>query len=240
MKRSQCLAVLCALACTITSVSADENGFESAAPSVETFELINPQPGVIFSAYPLEKWMVLSESEETRLRINVGLGDGELDQGQKQKTQLWVTLSTLQKKAPLKSGIDKNDKFSLQCATGVDAAIVKWEGFLKCKLSRTYTFMIQKGYYNGVLNTQRWLCGYAVRINGKFGLAGYGQTTFDAKLNAGFNKIEIVSLVPRHKDVQDAPLSISAKIKGGLAEPTAFSPGMLFYDDKPELHEIGF
>ena len=188
---------LCAAACVAATAFAEEdkNGFESATP-VEIADPVNPQPGMLFSAY------YTSLDDDAKLN---------------------GCHSLLPKMSAAKTGVDKSDGFSSQCAAGVSAQTIRWEGFFKCKLAKTFTFLIKNpGYANS----------YSVKINGKPGATGRSaECSFDVDLKTGWNKIEIV------RDFRSDPaLTISAKVKGSVVEPTQFSPAMMFYDDKPELH----
>ncbi|MBP5509700.1 MAG: hypothetical protein J6Z49_02150 [Kiritimatiellae bacterium] len=163
---------------------------------------VNPQPGMLFSAYNCPEWMGAEQLRESN--------------------------STLPERPALKTGIDKGGGFSANCATGVKAVAIRWEGFLKCKRAATYTFTIDKGEDTGFEN------GYSVRVNNDLTVTGYGRNAFDADLKVGFNKVEIVCQFGG-----DNPFDVSAKPKGSVAEPTKLSPGMLFYDARPELMESG-
>ena len=123
----------------------------------------------------------------------------------------------------LKTGVDKNEKFSIDIATGVSALTIRWEGFLKCKRAATYTFLFQKRERN-IWN------GYSVRINGKTAIpAACGEATCDSTLKVGWNKIEILCIFD-----EKTPLNVSFRPKGSLAEPRPIAPKDLFHDQKPE------
>lgn len=231
MKPTKQLAVaLCVAAGITTSVFAeDDSGLVSATPTAPVVtEPVNPQPGMIYSAYDGYKWMYPRNDEKE-------IGD--------LKVNLKESVDNLPKLSAVKTGIDKSDKFSIACASGVAVAAIRWEGFLKCKLARTYTFVVQKESANYDTNYKpaQWSTGYAIRINGKAGRVSYGQSSFDADLKIGFNKIEIVSLLPEqyYKDGRKAPLIITVKPKGSVIEPVKLSPNKLFYDARPELEDIG-
>lgn len=232
MKPTKQLAVaLCVAACMTTSVFAeDDSGLVSATPAAPVItEPVNPQPGMIYSAYSssVAPWMGYPKSSLI-----------EDDMKKKTFESLKECHSTLPKMPALKTGVDKSDKFAIECARGVVPDGIRWEGFLKCKLSKKYTFLVQKNAYHGAYAAP-W-CSYAIRINGKFFLVSHGEDSFDANLNTGFNKVEIFCMFPpAFKEVAQAPLIISAKPKGSIIEPVKLSPGMLFYDARPELMESG-
>ncbi|MBP5509699.1 MAG: hypothetical protein J6Z49_02145 [Kiritimatiellae bacterium] len=224
---------ICAVACTFTAaIAEDDSGLESATPAAPVItDPVNPQPGMIFSAYDGYKWMYPEDS-----------GDKEIE---KMRVNLKESVDKLPALPAVKTGIDKSDKFSIACASGVAVAAIRWEGFLKCKIARTYTFLIQKeraDTYDSRLDLH-WATGYAIRINGKTGVVSYGQTSFDVNLKVGFNKVEIVSLLPDgrqlYKQGRMAPLLITVKPKGSVIEPVNLSPNKLFYDARPELTETG-
>ena len=189
---------LCAAACVATNAFAEDDfGIESASP-VKIADPVNPQPGMIFNAYNYPDWMG--------------------------KEQLKESNSKLPTTAALKTGVDKGEKFGIEVAQGVNAAAIKWDGFLKCKRAATYTFLFQKREYN-----RHW-SGYSIRINGQLVLpATFGEDTCDVNLKVGWNKVEIVC---QFND--KSPLNISFKPKGSLSEPRAIAPKDLFHDQKPE------
>ena len=178
----------------------DKNGFVSATPVENIADPVNPKPGMLFSAYNYPDWM--------------------------QQAQLKDSNSMLPKMVALKSGVDKSEGFSIKCSTGVNAGTIRWEGFIKCSMARTYTFLIKRsGSVTG------WNDGYSVKINGKIVITSWGENSFDADLKVGWNKIEIVCQF----DSKGSALELSARTKGSFVKPTQFSPAMMFYDDKPEL-----
>ena len=198
MKTRKLMAIaLCAAACvTTTAFAEDDFGIESASP-VKIADPVNPQPGMVFNAYNYPNWM-----------RDVELKDSN---------------SKLPKTAALKTGIDAGEKFSLEISKGVNAAAIRWEGFLKCKRATTYTFLFQKKY-------EYWSCGYSVRINGQLVIpAAMGEVSCDVDLKVGWNKVEIVSQFKYH-----SPLVVSFKPKGSLSDPRPIAPKDLFYDKKPE------
>ena len=223
MKRIQTItAILCAVACAFTTAFADDDsGLVSAAPSAPVItDPVNPTPGMIFSAYGAYNWMYLDDIPKLQVALK-------------------ESLINLPKAPAVKTGIDKSDKFIIDCAKGVETYAIRWEGFLRCKKARTYTFVVQKPFRDNP-SCLKWRCGYAIAINGKPCLVSYGQDSFDVNLKIGFNKVEIVTLLPRYySDVQNSPLFISAKPKGSVIEPVMLSPGKLFYDNRPEWMETG-
>ena len=226
MKRIKQIAVaLCVTACAFTTAFADESGLESATPPAPVItDPVNPQPGMLFSAYGPCKWMYMRyESDSSKLQVALN-----------------ESLVTLPKVPAVKTGVDKNEKFTIECAKDVEVAAIRWEGFLKCKLAKTYTFVVDKRY-DSYTSDYRWQVGYVIAINGKICIVGYGQNSFDTDLKVGFNKVEIVTLLPsdHYREGRNSPLHISAKPKGSVIEPVKLSPGMLFYDARPELTETG-
>jgi len=188
---------LCAAACvTTTAFAEDDFGIESASP-VKIADPVNPQPGMVFNAYDYPNWL--------------------------ERDQLKESNSTFPKMAALKTGVDKSEKFGIEIASGVSAAAVRWEGFLKCKRAATYTFLFQK-------KEEYWNCGYSVRINGQNVVpAATREATCDVNLKVGWNKVEIVSQFKYH-----SPLVVSFKPKGSLSDPRPIAPKDLFHDQKPE------
>ena len=202
MKRIQLMAAaLCAAACvTTTAFAEDQNGLESATP-VEIADPINPKPGMVFNAYGYDDHFYFNYWKE-----NVS------------KLPKWPALST---------GVDVSESFSIECATGVKPKAVRWEGFLKSKYAKTYTFLVQTG------NKYERDC-YSVSINGQPVYTAYGEGSFDVDLKVGWNKVEI-----SRQFYDSKAMNISAKIKGGLSEPTKLTPAKFFYDDRPELQDNG-
>ena len=190
---------LCAAACvTTTALAEDDFGIESASPVVIA-DPVNPQPGMVFNAYNYPGWMG--------------------------KDQLKESNSSLPKTAALMTAIDKSEKFGFEITTGVDAAAIRWEGFLKCKRAATYTFLFHKDEY------YEFRSGYSVRINGIPVIsATYGEVACDVNLKAGMNKVEIVC-----QFYGKTPLHISYKPKDSLSAPRPIAPKDLFYDQKPEV-----
>jgi len=196
--RKLMVVALCAAACvTTTAFAEDDFGIESASP-VKIADPVNPQPGMVFNAYNYPNWMREAELKESN--------------------------SKLPKTAALKTGIDKGEKFSLEISKGVDAAAIRWEGFLKCIRAATYTFLFQK-------KDEYWSCGYSIRINGQPVIpAAMREASCDVDLKVGWNKIEIVSQFQEKRD----PLNVSFKPKGSLSEPRPIAPKDLFHDDQPD------
>ena len=119
MKIRKLMAVaLCTAACvTTTAFAEDDFGIESASP-VTIADPVNPQPGMVFNAYNYPNWMGQDQLKESN--------------------------SKLPTTAALKTGVDKGEKFGIEISQGVNAAAIRWDGFLKCKRATTYTFLFQK------------------------------------------------------------------------------------------------
>ncbi|MBR4259120.1 MAG: hypothetical protein IKQ17_08820 [Kiritimatiellae bacterium] len=200
-------AALCAAASvTTTAFAEDDFGIESASPEVVA-DPINPQPGMIFSAYGPDRTVKNNEA--------------------------WLkeSNSKLPKIAAMKTGVDKGEKFSIDVASGVKALTVRWEGFMKCKRAATYTFLFQKG----LKSDRSFHAGYSIKINGKSVVpAGSCETTCDASLKVGWNKVEIVSIFGASPRVGVLPLNVSFKPKDSLSEPRPLAPKDLYHDQKPE------
>ena len=215
MRTTRLMAVAaCAVACTTVMAFADNDddiGIVPATPlsSSTGFKqaLINPKTGMIFSAYGGYNWMDFTD-------------------GQKMRAALKDSFSFLPKEPAVKTGVDKSGKFTIACANGVSTQAIRWEGFLEMKKAGKYTFLVQKN-----VDGYEWLCGYAIAVNGKVCTASFGQDSFDVDLMIGFNKVEIVTLLPRYDSVKNAPLLISMKRKGSLIEPVQLSPGLFCYED---------
>lgn len=208
MKMVKLMAVvLCVAACVTTPALAENDfGIESATP-VEIADPVNPQPGMMFSAYGPDKTVKNNEA--------------------------WLkeSNSKLPKMAAMKTGVDKSEKFSIDVASGVKALTVRWEGFLKCKRAATYTFLFQKELKSDI----SFYAGYSVKINGKSVVpAGGCETTCDANLKVGWNKVEIVSIFGSNSRRGPLPLNVSFKPKDSLSEPRPLAPKDLFHDQKPE------
>ena len=132
--------------------------------------------------------------------------------------------TTFPKLAALKTGVDKSEKFGVEISQGVDAAAIRWEGFLKCKRVATYTFLFQKPSNYSRAN------GYSVKINGQLVIPGnLDESSCDVNLKVGWNKVEIVA-----QFCSKSPLKVSFRPKGSLAEPRPLTPAMMFHDQKPE------
>ena len=198
MKIRKLMAVaLCTAACvTTTAFAEDDFGIESASP-VTIADPVNPQPGMVFNAYNYPNWMGQDQLKESN--------------------------SKLPTTAALKTGVDKGEKFGIEISQGVNAAAIRWDGFLKCKRATTYTFLFQK-------KEDYWSTGYSVRINGQSVIpAATGEKSCDVNLKVGWNKIEIVCQFD-----YKTPLAVSFKPKGSLADPRPLAPKDLFHDQKPE------
>lgn len=194
-------AALCAAACvTTTAYAEDDFGIESASP-VKIADPVNPQPGMVFNAYG---------RYSARMYY---MGENEL----KESTSKLIT------RAAIKTQVDKGENFSIKQVGQMEAYMGRWEGFLKCKRSDTYTFVVSKGGGG-------WDDGFSLRINGVTVIpAATTQASCDVNLNVGWNKVEIVCQYYRAD-----PLIMSFKPKNSLAEPRQIGPKDLFHDQKPE------
>ena len=205
----------CAVACTTVMAFADNDddiGIVPATPlSTEIKDPVNPKEGMIFSAYGSYAWMDFMDGQQMRAALN-------------------DSFSSLPKAPAVKTGVDESDKFTIDCANGVSTGAIRWEGFLQMRKAGKYTFLVQKNLSPD--GTYNWICGYAIAINGKVCTTTYGQGSFDVDLKIGYNKVEIVTLLPGNfPGVSNAPLFISMKRKGSLIEPVQLSPKCFFHDD---------
>ena len=119
MNPRKLLAVaLCAAAFASTTVFAEDDfGIVSASP-VKLADPVNPQPGMIFNAYNIDRWMSWDTLAES--------------------------ISKLPSQAAAKTMVDKSEHFSLEPIGKIQAGVGRWEGFLKCKRATTYTFVLSK------------------------------------------------------------------------------------------------
>ena len=167
----------------------EDDGIVSAAPAIA--DPINPQPGMLFNGYALR------------------------NQGGRNFDSLPDSL----KNAPsVKTAVTTADKLSFDCYKDVEIIQGKWEGFLKCKLPREYTFVVQQKRVCGLA------MGYYLYVNGVKVLSGEGQTSANVKLKVGFNKIVVIAQGQRY------PVSISYRPAGSMDDPRPLTPAMMFYD----------
>lgn len=191
-------AALFVAACvTTTALAQDDFGIESASPVVIS-DLVNPQPGMVFNVYP---------------KIAINTRDGDF-------------IPELKKQSSLSTGIDKNESFGNVMCKDVGGRFMVWEGFIKCKRSAIYTFILSKpARINNLAAT-----GYTVRINNMPVIPiGTNTTSCDVSLKVGWNKIEIACSFRF-----DDPLRVSYKPKGSVSEPRVIAPKDLFHDQKVE------
>ena len=119
MNPAKLMAVaLCAAACvSATAFAEDDFGIESASP-VKIADPVNPQPGMMASAYFFDYG----------------------GSGSKYKT-MTSSVSAIKKLPAASTFVDKGEKFA---TTGVSEKTqvhtIMWEGFIKCKRAATYTF----------------------------------------------------------------------------------------------------
>ncbi len=235
MKTTQLMALaLTAVACTVaTAVAQDANdytapAFPNAPKESAPDNLLNPQPGMIFSAYGPQAWMTLEDTN-------------------KMKSQFLESLAALPKSAALKIAVDTGNTFSIECAKDVNVRAIRWEGYLDIKKAGTYTFVFQKdfltSYSSGI---DRLWTGYATCINGNVG-CGSGQNSVDIDLNIGHNHVVIVCLYPdphgyhTYQDANNAPFNMSIKRKGSIGKAWKISPCDFFHeqpieDEKPPFN----
>lgn len=165
----------------------EDDGIISAAPAIA--DPINPQPGMLFNGYALR---------------NVG-------------GRNFSSLPESLKTAPsVKTAVTTADKLSFNIYKDVEIRQGKWEGFLKCKLPKEYTFVVQQARSSST--------GYYLYLNGVKVLSGEGQTSANVKLKVGFNKIVVIAQGQRW------PVSISYRPAGSLDDPRPLTPAMMFYD----------
>lgn len=190
---------LCAAACITTTVfAADDFGIESASPVV-IVDPVNPQPGMVFNAYSPDRYMNWDAIKES--------------------------ISKLPSQPAVKTHVDKNEVFALNQLGGLRARVGRWEGFLKCKMAATYTFVLS--LQNGI---GEW-DSFSFRVNGKPAIpAGSRQATCDVDLKIGWNKVELVGQFEFGKQ-----LNLTFKPKSSLADPRPIGPKDLFHDQKPEV-----
>jgi hypothetical protein len=120
---------------------------------------------------------------------------------------------------------DFNDTEKLE---HIDSHVGRWTGWLQQAKSGTYTFVCTRGD-SGIPECIR----YSIWINGEKSVeAGYGQTSFNVELNAGFNAVEIITGV--FDNEWSFPLTITCKKAGSLQEPAPFGPGDMFHDDEED------
>lgn len=137
------------------------------------------------------------------------------------------SVPTLRKAPAIKTVIDKSETFSLKALGSTEANAGMWSGFLKCKRAGIYTITLTG---KKTIND-----GYSVRVNGNSVVgAGKGQTSADAALKVGWNKIEIVCQFSNNPRSGRGSLSIAYKPKESLSDARPLTPAMLFYDQKPE------
>ena len=126
-----------------------------------------------------------------------------------------------------KTLVDKGEEYSLKQLGKTAAGIGMWSGFMKCKRAGAYTLTLTQPTKSRVASGQG---GYSLRVNGKPVIpAAWRQTSVDVDLKVGWNKIDLVCQFGK------APaLSITYKPKDSLAEARPLTPGMMFFDKKPE------
>jgi len=192
--------VLCVTACATTVFAEDDFGIESASPT-KISDPVNPQPGMMFRAYNVGKFMN---------------ADG-----------LKGSVARLPTIAAVKTMADKGEEFSLKQIGKSDANAGMWTGFLKCKRAGIYTLTLTQS----TRVTRGTAGGYSLRVNGNQTIAaGWRETSVDVKLNVGWNRVDLVCQFSR----MASALTISYKPKDSMSDPRPLTPGMMFYDKKPE------
>ena len=137
------------------------------------------------------------------------------------------SIPSLQKAPAIKTVVDKSEAFSLKVLGVTEANVGMWSGFLKCKRAGIYTITLTG---KKTIND-----GYSVRVNGNPVIAaGKGQTSADAALKVGWNKIEIVCQFSGGGRAGRGSLSIAYKPKESLSDARPLAPKDLFHDQKPE------
>lgn len=196
------VAALCVVACVAANVFAEEDFGIETASQAKIADPANPQSGAMFYAYRLPKPMT---------------SDGLRESVAKLPTQSAVNTS-----------VDKSTtNFSIAQIGKSDAGVGRWEGFLKCKRDDTYTFVLKKPKL-----PMKSRAGYSFSVNGKSVIpSGSGELSCDAKLKAGWNKIDLVC---QFGDKNRVPLTMTFKPKDSTSEPRAITPCDLFHDQKPE------
>lgn len=143
--------------------------------------------------------------------------------------ELKGSISKLPSLPAAKTLVDKGEEFSLKQIGKTGASVGMWSGFMKCKLAGEYTLTLTQPARHG-FRVNALSGGYSLRINGKPVVpASMKQTSVDVNLKVGWNKVELVCQFGK------APaLTISYKPKDSLSDPRPLTPGMMFYDKKPE------
>lgn len=173
----------------------EDDGIVSAAPAIA--DPVNPQPGMLFNGYALKPF------------------------GGRNFDSMYDSI----KSAPsVKTAVTTADKLSFDMYKDVQIVQGKWEGFLKCKLPKEYTFVVQQKNVCGPA------MGYQMYVNGTLLVSGEGQHSANVKLKVGFNKIVVVAQGLNY------PVSISYRPSGSLDNPRSLTPAMMFYD-KPVTEE---
>lgn len=142
--------------------------------------------------------------------------------------ELKSSISKLPSLPAAKTLVDKGEEYSLKQLGKTSAGIGMWSGFMKCKRAGSYTLTLtQPVKYTG---RGAMSGGYSLRINGKPAIpASWKQTSVDVDLKVGWNKVDLVCQFGR------APaLTITYKPKDSLSEARPLTPGMMFFDKKPE------
>ena len=198
---------LCAAACvTTTAFAEDDFGIESASP-VAIADPVNPQPGMLFRAYQIDNKFLNADG-------------------------LKGSIAKLPSQPAVKTLVDKGEEFSLKQIGKSDAKVGMWSGFMKCKRAGAYTLTLTQPTRWSGKSFGASSGGYSLRINGKPVIpASMKQTSADVNLKVGWNKVELVCQF----GVGRVPaLTITYKPKDSLSEARPLTPGMMFFDKKPE------
>lgn len=176
--------------------AAENDGIVSAAPAIA--DPVNLQPGLLANAY--------------RCNCNQHFARRDIRlKGFKSAT----TLPALEKATSIKTYEDKNSTFSRGgISEGIDANVIKWEGFIKCPYAASYTFLFKSKN------------AYSLYVNGRQLIdAGAGQVVRNIDLKLGWNKVVIVAEFYRSND----ELTICYRPKNSMSEPIPLSPSILSY-----------
>lgn len=191
------VTALCVTACIATTAFAEDDfGIEAASPEMAS-DPVNPQPGMKADAY---NFKYISP---------------------KQYRQMTSSLDALRKMSAVRTYVDKSENFSRAGVQGnIGLHTIKWEGFIKCKRSATYTFSFGNRD------------SYSFYVNGRKHIDScFRQTSRDIDLKAGWNHVVIIAHMGLHGRNN---LVVTYRPKGSLSDPRPIAPKDLFHDQKPE------
>ena len=172
----------------------EDDGIVSAAPAIA--DPVNPKQGMLAKAYQFDCHI------PAKFKVLIGQ-------------------QSLAKTPAVRTYADVSGEFSKAAVPqGVLANVVRWEGFLKCKLAGTYTF------------TFGGLGPYSLHVNGRQYIeAGAKQMSLDVPLKVGFNKVVIVSAFNRRNP---GKLAVGYRPKDSMSDPRPLTPADLYYDKPVE------